>query len=57
MAYKLEEGETFSAEVVFHINEKDLTKILREEIDKALVVINERIEEYLRTHIRARMLE
>jgi len=53
MAVELEEGESYSAEIVYHVNENDLKKIFREELDKAMASITERVEEYVVSHIRA----
>jgi len=52
MVIGLEEGGTFNAKLIFHVNENDLKKMFREEIDKAIANIKERVTEYLVSHIR-----
>lgn len=57
MSVELEEGESYSAEMIFHVNQKDVSAIFQEEIDKAVANIKERVEEYLVSHIRVQNFE
>jgi len=47
-----EQREALSAKLIFHVNEDDLKKMFREEIDKAIANIKERVTEYLVSHFR-----
>ena len=57
MTVKLKKGEVFSAEMVFHVDYNELNKIIKDEIDKAMVKIDKRITDYALSHITARKLD